>query len=167
MGPVSTRAGRTSAGLLLFRRDAGGAVEVLLGHMGGPFWAGKVAGAWSVPKGEHDAEEEPLAAAVREFTEEVGLAPPPGADVPLGTVRQRAGKSVTVWAREGDLDPRAAVPATFEMEWPPRSGRRQTFPELDELRWWPLDAARDVVVAAQAELLDRLAAVLAGTTPAG
>lgn len=149
----------TSAGLLLYRRaDAG--LEVLLGHMGGPFWAHKDAGAWTVPKGEHDDAEDAHDAALREFTEELGSPPPPGPDLDLGVVRQRAGKTVRVWAREGDLDPEGVVSGTFEIEWPPRSGRRQEFPELDRVRWVPVAQARELVVAAQAELLDRLETAL-------
>jgi len=149
----------TSAGLLLFRRTDSG-VEVLLGHMGGPFWSRKDAGAWTIPKGEHDDAEDPHHAALREFTEELGVPPPPGPDLDLGIVRQRAGKVARAWAREGDLDVTTVVPGTFELEWPPRSGRRATFPELDRVRWVPLAEARSLVVAAQAELLDRLAAAL-------
>jgi predicted NUDIX family NTP pyrophosphohydrolase len=158
---VSARVAR-SAGLLLYRRvpdgptGADGGLEVLLGHMGGPFWARKEAGAWTIPKGEHTDAEDPHAAAVREFTEEIGVPPPPGPDIALGSVRQRAGKTVTVWARAGDLDPATAVSNLVEMEWPPRSGRRQTFPELDRVRWVPVAEARDLVITAQAELLDRL-----------
>lgn len=154
---------RTSAGLLLHRRATDGGVEVLLGHMGGPFWARKQQGAWTVPKGEPLDGEEPHATALREFAEEVGVPAPAGADTDLGEVRQRAGKVVRAWARAADLDldtPRGEV-ATVTVEWPPRSGRTTTFPELDELRWWPVADAREVVVAAQAELLDRLAAHLA------
>jgi predicted NUDIX family NTP pyrophosphohydrolase len=126
--------------------------------MGGPFWARKDVGAWTIPKGEHADDEDPHDAAVREFTEEIGVAPPagPGPDLDLGEVRQRAGKVVHAWAREGDLLADAAVSNLVEIEWPPRSGRRQTFPELDQVRWLPLDQARELVVAAQAELLDRL-----------
>lgn len=149
----------TSAGLLLHRVGDEG-VEVLVGHMGGPFWARKDARAWTVPKGEHGPEEDPHAAAVREFTEEIGRPPPDGPDVALGTVRQRGGKSVTVWARAGDLDVTDVVGGTFEMEWPPGSGRRQSFPELDRVAWVPLARARDLVVTAQVELLDRLTAAL-------
>ena len=154
-----------SAGLLLYRTGEGGEVEVLIGHMGGPFWARKDAGAWTLPKGEYDpATEDAHHAAVREFTEELGTPPPdgpPGApDLPLGTVQQRAGKTVTAWARHGDLDVSAVAPGTFEMEWPPRSGRRATFPELDRVAWCPLDEARGLVVAAQAELIDRLRTAL-------
>jgi predicted NUDIX family NTP pyrophosphohydrolase len=145
--------------LLLYRVGDDG-VEVLIGHMGGPFWARKDAGAWSIPKGEHGPEEDPHAAAVREFTEELGTEPPDGPELPLGTVQQRGGKSVTAWARRGDLDVTTISSSTFELEWPPRSGRRQSFPELDRARWYPLAQARGLVVAAQVELLDRLAAAL-------
>ncbi|MBE8470736.1 NUDIX domain-containing protein [Streptomyces justiciae] len=148
---------RTSAGLLLFRRTGAG-VEVLLGHMGGPFFARRDAGAWTVPKGEYVADEEPAwEAARREFQEELGLAPPDGDAVPLGEVRQSNGKLVTVWAIEADLDPATVVPGTFRMEWPPRSGQEQEFPELDRVAWFPLDRAREVIVKAQATFLDRLA----------
>ncbi|WNB87168.1 NUDIX domain-containing protein [Cellulomonas sp. ATA003] len=154
----------TSAGLLLYRRRGatGDDVEVLLGHMGGPFWARKDAGAWTIPKGEHGPDDDPHATAVREFTEEIGR-PPPDADrpdLPLGTVRQRGGKTVTAWARAGDLDVTTIASNTFEIEWPPRSGRRQLFPELDRARWVPLADARDLVVTAQRDLLERLAAAL-------
>lgn len=147
---------RRSAGLLLFRRtDAG--LEVLLGHMGGPFFARRDAGAWTVPKGEYESDEPAWAAARREFQEELGLPPPDGEALPLGEVRQTGGKIVTVWAIEADLDPATVVPGTFRMEWPPRSGRTQEFPELDRVRWLPVDRAREVVVKAQAAFLDRLA----------
>jgi len=145
----------TSAGLLLYREaDAG--VEVLLGHMGGPFWARKDARAWSIPKGEHAPDEDPHAAAVREFTEEIGQEPPPGPELALGTVRLRSGKEVTAWARRADLDVSEIVSNTFELEWPPRSGRVQSFPELDRARWCPLPRGRELVVVAQVVLLDRL-----------
>jgi len=147
---------RRSAGLLLFRRtDAG--LEVLLGHMGGPFFARRDAGAWTVPKGEYESDEPAWDAARREFQEELGLPPPDGEALPLGEVRQTGGKIVTVWAIEADLDPATVVPGTFRMEWPPRSGRTQEFPELDRVRWLPVDRAREVVVKAQAAFLDRLA----------
>lgn len=154
----------TSAGLLLHRPGAGGR-DVLLGHMGGPFWARKQQGAWTVPKGEPLDGEDPHATALREFAEEVGLPAPPGDEVDLGEVRQRAGKVVRVWARAADLDlatPRGQV-SEVTVPWPPRSGRTVTFPELDELRWLPVEAARPLVVAAQATFLDRLLAHLAGT----
>ncbi|CAM5252943.1 MULTISPECIES: NUDIX domain-containing protein [Streptomyces] len=147
---------RRSAGLLLFRRtDAG--LEVLLGHMGGPFFAKRDAGAWTVPKGEYEPDEPAWDAARREFQEELGLPPPDGEALPLGEVKQSGGKIVTAWAIEADLDPATVVPGTFRMEWPPRSGRTQEFPELDRVRWLPVDRAREVVVKAQAAFLDRLA----------
>ncbi|MFJ8636236.1 NUDIX domain-containing protein [Streptomyces sp. NPDC093568] len=147
---------RRSAGLLLFRRTDDG-LEVLLGHMGGPFFAKRDAGAWTVPKGEYEPDEPAWDAARREFQEELGLPPPDGEAVPLGEVRQSGGKIVTVWAVEADLDPATVVPGTFVMEWPPRSGRTQEFPELDRVRWLDLHRAREVVVKAQAAFLDRLA----------
>jgi len=147
---------RRSAGLLLFRRTGEG-LEVLLGHMGGPYFARKDAGAWTVPKGEYAPGEPAWEAARREFREELGLEPPDGQAVPLGEVRQTGGKVVTVWAVEGDLDPGAVSPGTFTMEWPPRSGRLTEFPELDRVRWFGLDAGRAVIVTAQAAFLDRLA----------
>jgi predicted NUDIX family NTP pyrophosphohydrolase len=147
---------RRSAGLLLFRRTGQG-VEVLLGHMGGPFFARRDAGAWTVPKGEYEPDEPAWEAARREFREELGLAPPDGEAVPLGEVRQANGKTVTAWAVEADLDPAAVVPGTFTMEWPPRSGRIQEFPELDRVAWLALDRARELIVGAQAAFLDRLA----------
>ncbi|MCS0600801.1 NUDIX domain-containing protein [Streptomyces sp. LP11] len=150
-----TRATKRSAGLLLFRHTGEG-IEVLLGHMGGPFYAKKDAGAWTVPKGEYQPDEPAWEAARREFREELGLAPPDGEAVPLGEVRQAGGKVVTAWAVEADLDPEAIVPGTFTMEWPPRSGRVQEFPELDRVAWLGLDRARAVIVTAQAAFLDRL-----------
>ncbi|MFF2503143.1 NUDIX domain-containing protein [Streptomyces sp. NPDC058067] len=144
---------KRSAGLLLFRRTDGGP-EVLLGHMGGPFWERREAGAWTVPKGEYGDDEGPWEAACRE---ELGLAPPDGTPVPLGDTVQSGGKHVTVWALEGDLDPDDVVPGTFTMEWPRGSGRTAEFPELDRVAWLGLDAARGVVVKAQTVFLDRLA----------
>jgi predicted NUDIX family NTP pyrophosphohydrolase len=151
----------TSAGLLLYRITSDGP-QLLLGHMGGPFWARKDEGAWSIPKGEHDADEPPERAAVREFTEELGSAPPDGPLVPLGSVRQRGGKHVTVFAREADFDADHILPGTFELEWPPRSGRRQSFPEIDRAAWFEPAEARRRLVAAQVEFVDRLLAALAG-----
>lgn len=147
---------RRSAGLLLYRRAAGG-LEVLLGHMGGPFFARRNAGAWTVPKGEYEPAEPAWEAARREFQEELGLPPPDGEAVPLGEVRQTGGKVVTAWAVEADLDPESVVPGTFRMEWPPRSGRVQEFPELDRVEWLGLERAREVIIKAQAVFLDRLA----------
>ncbi|MDO0928835.1 NUDIX domain-containing protein [Streptomyces sp. TG1A-8] len=147
---------RRSAGLLLFRRGGDG-LEVLLGHMGGPFFAKKDAGAWTVPKGEYTPQEPAWEAARREFREELGLAPPDGEAVALGEVVQANGKVVTVWAVEADLDPGSISPGTFTMQWPPGSGRVQEFPELDRVAWFGLDRAREVIITAQAAFLDRLA----------
>ncbi|MFD5539647.1 NUDIX domain-containing protein [Streptomyces sp. NPDC127079] len=147
---------RRSAGLLLFRHTGEG-VEVLLGHMGGPYFAKKDAGAWTVPKGEYELGEPAWEAARREFREELGLAPPDGEAIALGEVRQANGKIVTAWAVEADLDPATVVPGTFTMEWPPRSGRTQEFPELDRVAWFVPDRAREVIIPAQAAFLDRLA----------
>jgi predicted NUDIX family NTP pyrophosphohydrolase len=146
---------RTSAGILLYRVRPGGP-EVLLGHMGGPFWAKKDDGGWSIPKGEHGPDEDPLAVARREFAEELG-APVPAEDlVPLGTLRVTSGKLLAVWAVEGDLDAAAAQSNTFTMEWPPRSGRVQEFPEIDRAVWFGLDEARSKLVKGQVPFLDRL-----------
>lgn len=152
---------RRSAGLLLWRAGPDG-IEVLIGHMGGPFWARKDDGAWSIPKGEYDDGEDPLAAALREFAEELGTPPPEGDDVPLGEFRQSNGKVVTVFAREGDFDASEIHGDTFEMEWPPRSGRTATFPEIDRAAWMTLDAARPKLVAGQVPALDALAAAAGG-----
>jgi predicted NUDIX family NTP pyrophosphohydrolase len=151
----------TSAGLLLYRRTADGGIEVLLGHMGGPFWARKNEGAWTVLKGELDAGEEPHDAAVREVAEELGLALPPGTDIDLGEVRQKSGKRVLAWAREADVDPAQARSNTVEVEWPPRSGRRIEVPEIDRVAWFMPDDARRLVVSAQAAFVDRLLDVVA------
>lgn len=149
-----------SAGLLVYRR-AGANIEVLLGHMGGPFWARRDEGAWTVPKGEYEPDEPAEDAARREFQEELGQPPPAGELLPLGEVRQSNGKVVTAWAVEGDLDPATVVPGTFEMEWPPGSGRLQTFPEVDRVAWWGLNEARARLVKAQRAFVDRLADRLA------
>ncbi|MCW7943998.1 DNA mismatch repair protein MutT [Streptomyces hygroscopicus] len=151
-----SRQHKRSAGLLLFRRAERGP-QVLLGHMGGPFFARRDAGAWTVPKGEYEPDEPAWEAARREFQEELGLPPPDGEAIPLGEVRQSNGKIVTAWALEADLDPAAIEPGTFTMEWPPRSGRFQEFPELDRVEWFGLGRARDLIVPAQAAFLDRLA----------
>ena len=151
---------RTSAGLLLYRRHPERGVEVLVGHMGGPFWAGKDAGAWSLPKGEHGPDEDPRTVALREFAEEFG-SPAPGTElVPLGEVRQAGGKRLTAWAAEGDLDAAAAVSNTFAVEWPPRSGRVQEFPEIDRAAWLTVEEARVKLVRGQVPLLDRLLELL-------
>jgi predicted NUDIX family NTP pyrophosphohydrolase len=129
--------------------------------MGGPFWTRKDEGAWSIPKGELEGGEEPLAGARREFCEELGHPAPDGPVLSLGEIRQRAGKRVIVFAIEGDFDPAELDPGTFEMEWPPRSGRTQSFPELDRAAWLDLETAKAKVVTGQVELLDRLAAARA------
>lgn len=149
---------RRSGGLLLFRRRP--ELQVLLGHLGGPLWAKKDAGAWSAPKGLLEPGEDAVAAARREFAEELGLPVPAGPLVPLGDGRQASGKIVTLWALEGDLDPASVVPGTFEMEWPPRSGRRQSFPEIDRVAWFGLAEAAERISAGQRVFLDRLAAAL-------
>jgi predicted NUDIX family NTP pyrophosphohydrolase len=152
---------RRSAGILLYRvvdDGAEGRIEVLLGHMGGPFWARKDAGAWTIPKGEHEIGEDPFATACREFAEETGVALPMAEPVDLGEVRQSGGKVVRAWAVEGDLDAATAVSNTFEIEWPPRSGEVAAFPELDRFEWFDLPTAADKIVTAQRPLLDRLAA---------
>jgi predicted NUDIX family NTP pyrophosphohydrolase len=144
---------KRSAGILLFRRNT--QLEVLLGHMGGPFWARKDAGAWSVPKGEYTDEEQPEAAARREFEEELGLPVPGGELMPLGEAKG-SGKIITVWALEGDLDPEAVTPGTFEMEWPPKSGRQKSFPEVDRVQWFSVEEASAKIVSAQRPFLHTL-----------
>jgi predicted NUDIX family NTP pyrophosphohydrolase len=146
---------KRSAGILLYRLEHG-APEVLLVHPGGPFWARKDAGAWSIPKGEYDDAEDPRACALREFEEETGTALPPSDLVELGSVKQKGGKVVTAWAAQGDLDAGSVRSNTFTMEWPPRSGRTAEFPEIDRAGWFGVDAAREKLVAAQAEFVDRL-----------
>jgi len=165
---------RQSAGILLFRRPPAGlgdGVEVLLAHPGGPFFTSRDAGHWSIPKGEPDATETDLLdVARREFTEEVGSEPPatgPGGEPPisLGTIVQKGGKLVHAWAIEGDLDPEIAASNTFEMEWPPRSGRRQVFPEIDRVAWFRPADARIRLKPTQVPFVDRLIEAVA--TPAG
>jgi predicted NUDIX family NTP pyrophosphohydrolase len=146
---------KRSAGILLYR-IAGGAPEVLLVHPGGPYWVRKDAGSWSIPKGEYDDGEEPQACALREFEEETGTRLPRGELVELGSVKQKGGKLVTAWAAEGDLDADSVTSNTFTMEWPPRSGRTAEFPEIDRAGWFDIATAREKLVPAQAELLDRL-----------
>jgi predicted NUDIX family NTP pyrophosphohydrolase len=149
-----------SAGLLLHRPGPNG-IEVLLVHPGGPFWAKKDDGAWSIPKGEHDDDEDPHGCALREFTEELGIevpaAEPPGSvDHDLGEVRLKSGKRVRAFARAATVDVTEIHSNTFEQEWPPRSGRRQAFPEVDRAAWFPADEARRKLNTAQAEFIDRL-----------
>jgi predicted NUDIX family NTP pyrophosphohydrolase len=148
--------GKLSAGLLLWRRRDG-EVEVLLGHPGGPFYAKKDDGVWTVPKGEYGLDEDPLAAAYREFTEELGVAPPEGEAIPLGLAPQSGGKTNTVWALEADLDVSVVHSNTFALEWPPRSGLQEVFPEIDRAEWFDLPTARTKLRPAQVPFLDRLA----------
>lgn len=150
-----------SAGILLYRVtvDESSPYQVLLVHPGGPVWARRDAGAWSVPKGEYAADEEPLAAARREFAEELGSPPPEGETHDLGEIRQKSGKLVRAWALAGDLDAAQITSNTFSMEWPPRSGRMREFPEVDRAQWFTLPDARVKINPAQVALLDRLAAV--------
>ena len=147
-----------SAGLLLYRRT-GGEVEVLLAHPGGPFWAHRDAGAWSIPKGLIAVGEEPLAAACREFEEETGTRPM-GPFLPLGSIRQKAGKLVHAWAWEGEADPACLRSNLMRAEWPHGSGRWLSFPEVDRYAWFTLPSARDKLNPAQAEFIDRLEAYL-------
>ena len=147
-----------SAGVLLYRVTAEGGVEVLLGHMGGPFWARKDQGAWSVPKGEHGPGEEPLAVARREFAEELGSPVPAQEFLDLGELRVTSGKLLTVFAAAGDLDAAACTSNTFDLEWPPRSGRIQQFPEIDRAAWLTVEQARVALVRGQVPFLDRLLA---------
>jgi predicted NUDIX family NTP pyrophosphohydrolase len=162
---------RQSAGILLYRFPrqvpAGGLVpEVLLGHMGGPMWRRRDVGAWSIPKGGYTDEEDAFDAALREFEEEVGRPVPVDAGtarfVDLGEVQQASGKYVRAWAAEGDLDPATAVSNTFEVEWPPGSGRLQPFPEFDRVAWFGPEEAMSKIVTAQSAFVERLLAALAG-----
>jgi predicted NUDIX family NTP pyrophosphohydrolase len=148
-----------SAGILLWRHGAGGTVEVLLGHFGGPLWARKDAGAWAIPKGLVEAGETPEQAARREFQEELGF-PAEGDLMPLGRIRQKGGKIVEAFALEGDLDAAAIRSNAFTMEWPPRNGRMQSFPEIDRAEWFGLADAREKILPSQAPLLDLLEAAL-------
>lgn len=150
---------KMSAGLLLYRRQSGG-LEVLLVHPGGPFWAKKDFGSWSIPKGEYCGQEAPMAAARREFREETGFDPPDSL-VPLGEVKQPGGKIVSVWAAEGDCDPTRIESNTCEIEWPRGSGRRMTIPEIDRGSWFSIDEARRRILKGQAPFLDQLSSLLA------
>ena len=151
---------KLSAGLLMFRRRP--ALELFLVHPGGPFFRSKDEGAWSIPKGEVEEGAEPLHTALREFSEETGTAPPDGELVPLGEIRQKGGKRVVAWAVEGDLEPSTLKSNTFEIEWPPRSGRRERFPEVDRADFFSPELARRKLNPAQAELVDRLERKLEG-----
>ena len=144
-----------SAGILMWRRGAGG-IEVLLGHFGGPIWAKRDAGAWAIPKGLVEPGEALEACARREFEEELGVKPE-GPLTPLGRIRQKGGKQVEAFALEGALDPAAIVSNVFTLEWPPRSGRFQSFPEIDRAAWFGLAEARDKILPSQAPILDALA----------
>jgi predicted NUDIX family NTP pyrophosphohydrolase len=155
-------ANKHSAGILLFRR-AGEGTEFLLVHPGGPFWRNKDEGAWSIPKGQIESEEEARACAIREMEEELGEAPTLDLEqlIELGSIRQRAGKVVEAWAAEADFDPAKLNSNTFSIEWPPRSGSEREFPEVDQAEWFDLKTAREKILPAQAELLDRLLEALA------
>jgi predicted NUDIX family NTP pyrophosphohydrolase len=149
---------KRSAGLLLFKRDAG--LCVFLVHPGGPFWQKRDRGSWSIPKGEYAQGEDARAVALREFEEETGVTPPAGDLIALGEVRQAGGKIVTAWALEADIDPQEIVSNTFEMIWPPKSGRRQSFPEIDRAGWFTLAEAREKMLDGQRPFLERLAAAI-------
>jgi len=146
---------RVSAGVLLFRRTPAG-LEVLLAHPGGPLFARRDEGHWTIPKGEPESGEPLMSAAGREFREETGLPPSTGEWLELGSIVQKGGKVVHAWAVEGDLRPEDAVSETFELEWPPRSGRRETHPEIDRVAWFSLVEARRRIKEAQIPLIDRL-----------
>jgi predicted NUDIX family NTP pyrophosphohydrolase len=151
----------SSAGILLYRHSADGRLEVLLVHPGGPLWAKRDEGAWSIPKGEYDGNEQPLAAALREFEEELGSAAPADAEpVDLGEIRQKSGKRVRAFALAGDLDPSTVRSNMVEIPWPPRSGRSLSIPEVDRAAWFPLAVARTKINSGQVELLGRLEAAL-------
>jgi predicted NUDIX family NTP pyrophosphohydrolase len=159
---VSSRSSRRSAGILLHRRH-GDELEVLLVHPGGPAWANRDAGAWSVPKGEHLEGEDPLAAARREFEEELGSPPPEGDPDDLGEIRQKSGKRVRAWALAGDLDATQIHSNTFMFEWPPRTGKMIEVPEVDRAEWFGLDVAREKINSGQVPLLDRLEQIVGST----
>jgi predicted NUDIX family NTP pyrophosphohydrolase len=146
---------KISAGLLMYRgrREQSNSVEILLAHPGGPFWKNKDDGAWTIPKGEVTPGEDLLAAAIREFTEETGLTPAPPF-VPLGEIKQKSGKIIHAWAFQGDCDPAQIRSNTFELEWPPKSGRTQEFPEIDRAQFYDLAAARQKILVSELPLLD-------------
>jgi predicted NUDIX family NTP pyrophosphohydrolase len=155
---------KQSAGILLYKQSAAG-LQVLIVHPGGPFWAKKDAGAWSIPKGEFVEGEEALAAAKREFREELGVPVPEGEARDLGSAKQSSGKVVYVWAYAGDVDVKMIHSNTFKMEWPPKSGQEQEFPEVDRARWCTLEAARTKLVKGQVVFLERLAEQLGASLP--
>jgi predicted NUDIX family NTP pyrophosphohydrolase len=154
---------KQSAGLLMYRRASDGAIELFLAHPGGPFFKNKDAGAWTIPKGELEPNEEPLDCARREFEEETGMRPDASDYLALGEIKQRGGKRVEAWAFEGDWQERTLRGNQFEIEWPPRSGRRQSFPEIDRAEFFSLEVAREKINPAQIELIDRLVARLKGS----
>jgi predicted NUDIX family NTP pyrophosphohydrolase len=147
---------RHSAGLLLFRKASDTSIEVMIAHMGGPFWANRDSGGWSIPKGEYEPGEEPLVAARREFLEELGSEVPPADFIDLGEVRQSSGKRIRAWAVEADLDVSHITSNPFEMEWPRGSGRMERFPEIDRAAWFDLDTARAKLVNGQVPFVDLL-----------
>jgi len=157
---TTDKSGRTSAGILLWRRR-NNRLEVLLAHIGGPHWVHKDLGHWTIPKGEVEEGEELVAVARREFAEETGHELPDTSLIELGEIRQKSGKLVLAWAARGDLDAATAVSNTYQMEWPPRSGRVETFPEIDRVEWFKLNKARRKLKAAQVPFLDRLQAAIA------
>jgi predicted NUDIX family NTP pyrophosphohydrolase len=154
---------KRSAGLLLYRRRDG-RLEVLLVHPGGPFWARRDAGAWSIPKGEYEDGEDPRVAARREFEEELGSPPPEAPELDLGEIRQRSGKLVTAWALEGDLDASAIVSNTCLVQWPPGTGKEIEIPEVDRAEWFDLAQAAEKINPAQTALLERLETAMAERT---
>lgn len=156
---------KLSAGILLYRQSVNG-VEVFLVHPGGPFWAKKDKGAWSIPKGEYEADEDPLAAAKREFAEETGQPAPSGEYVEIGEFKRKDGKMIRAWAVEGNLDATNISSNTFEMEWPPKSGQKQSFPEVDKAAWFPIEQAADKMHAGQSIFLENLAGALHIRLPA-
>jgi predicted NUDIX family NTP pyrophosphohydrolase len=156
---------RRSAGLLLYRRTSDFDIEVLLAHPGGPLWAKRDAGVWTVPKGEFHEGEEAWAVARREFEEETGHPAPDGDPIELGEIRQKGGKLVEAWALEGDLDPAMARSNTFPLEWPPRSGRWITIPEIDRVDWFAPDEARQRIKDTQIPFIDRLLDTVDDRTP--
>ncbi len=153
---------RRSAGLLLYRPGPDGGVEVLLGHPGGPVWANRNEGVWTVPKGEYEDGETPWAVARREFEEETGHSAPDGEPIEVGEIRQKGGKYVVAWALQGDLDPNTAQSNVFPFEWPPRSGRWIEVPEIDRVAWFAPDEARRRIKETQIPFIDRLLEALAG-----
>ena len=166
MAVRATPRAKLSAGVLAYRRRGPG-LEVLLVHPGGPFWRHKDEGAWSIPKGEIDHAEDPETAARREFAEELGPAASIGPLRPLGEIRQRGGKRVIAFCGEGDFDPATLRSNNFELEWPPRGGRRRSFPEVDRAEWFDLKNARTKILSAQAKLIDRLSSLSDGAAGEG